>query len=81
LVELEDQVVHSARDLVADCSYLLELQARGVLEVPVKLHQDERWHIGYGVWFLREQCATAPIAGSPFRFSETEARVRGGGRI
>jgi hypothetical protein len=61
LVELEDQVVHSSRDLVADCSDLVELQARGVLEVPVKIHHDERRHIGYGVWFLRERCATAPM--------------------
>jgi hypothetical protein len=31
------------------------------LKVPVKIHHDEKRHIGYGVWFLRERCATAPM--------------------
>jgi len=36
LVEVEDQFVHSARDVVADCpDYFVERQTGGVLEVPV----------------------------------------------
>lgn len=79
LVELEDQLVDSARDVVADCPDLVERQAGGVLEVGVRLDTRARralWPRCHGVHPSRKGAALLASPGCRIEPSSEESAIK-----